>query len=185
MSSRRPVPFALFLLAVFFVAVAASCGGAPALDEEDRNLAARMREALSIGSPEAPVATEEADCLAERAVRELGRSEGLAADYGVSRSSIADGLDPWQDVAYTSADADALAAATFDCIDMRRVVGDRLIASGTVDDAAARCIADDIDTGLLQQQAAAGYRGEPSGDALDADIDADFRAAAAACGAAI
>lgn len=137
-----------------------------------------MSDTFPLGTTETPVEVDETNCIAEKVVGEIG-SERLAADYGITRETIAEGRNPWR-LSFKVGDAELIAGSSIDCIDWNRFLTDRFVAGGIATEVAA-CMADNVDLDLIEEQAVNEYQGKPPLDKIEDQLDANFAAAGSSC----
>ena len=141
------------------------------------NLSAQIIRSGSMSQPvsENSVTEEQADCIAEGAVAEVGLAElqeyGIVTDDLLVNKSI-------QGVEMDAEDADALAGVFIECIDAEALFEGRFLAGlpkrGSEQDRRA-CVQEAVVVDAVQEVLAASFRGAP------ADAYADMQQAVSSC----
>lgn len=169
----------LMILLIAFALAAAACGGDDGLSEGERAMVAAIVEgATSDPDPENPLSsdTEAATCFAE----------GLVEDMGVDRLAAigfaADNEDPQAAfAAMSNEELDQVADIALDCIDMRAVIADQMVAEGMGRES-AECFADEIEkTGLFETAFIAGMSGREFDVSENPEVAGAMLEAATAC----
>ncbi len=184
-TARLGVPGVLLLLAVL-----TGCGGdgsedtdsSSSLSEDEKeaadNLSAQIIRSGEMSQPESEssVTEEQAGCIAEGAVAEVGLAElqeyGIVTDDLLVNKSI-------QGVEMNAEDADALAGVFVECIDAEALFEDRFLAGlpkrGSEQDRRA-CVQEAVSVDAVQEVLAASFRG------ARADAYAEMQQAVSSCG---
>jgi hypothetical protein len=183
-TARLGVPSALLLLAVL-----TGCGGdggkdadsSTRLSEDEQkaaeNLSAQIIRSGSMSQPESEssVTKEQAGCIAEGAVAEVGLAE--LQEYGIVTKDLLVNKSI-QGVEMNAQHADALAGVFVECIDAEALFEDRFLAGlpkrGSEQDRRA-CVQEAVSVDAVQKVLAASFRG------ARADAYADMQQAVSSC----
>ncbi len=136
------------------------------------NLAAQIDRSGSV-SGEDGVTEEQATCIAEGAVKEVGLT--TLQDYGIVTKGLLVNKDI-QGVEMSAHDADALAGVFVDCIDAEALFEDKFVtALGAEDsDKVRKCVEDAVDTDSVVDVLSASFQGRetPAFDRLKNKVTA-------------